>query len=92
MVWFSHFLKNFPWFIVIHTFKGFSVVSEAKVDFFFEFSCFLYDPSDVCFLYDPTDVGNLICGSSVFSKSSCAVNPSLKDPEHRVRVRVRVYG
>ena len=46
---------------MIHTVKGFSVINEAKVDVFLEFSCFFYDP---------TDVGNLISGSSGFSKSS----------------------
>ena len=61
MVWYSHFLKNFPQFVVIHTVKGFGVVTEAEVDAFLEFSCFFYDPMDV---------GNLICGSSAFSKSS----------------------
>ena len=60
MVWFSHLFKNFPQFVVIHTVKGFSVVNEA-VDVPLEFSSFFYDP---------TDVGNLISGSSVFSKSS----------------------
>ena len=59
VVWYSHLLKNFPQFVVIHTVKGFSVVSEADV--FLESSCFLNDP---------TDVGNLISGSSAFSKSS----------------------
>ena len=61
MVWYSHFLKNFPRFVVIHTVKGFSIVNEAEVDAFLEFSCILYDP---------TDVGNLISGSSAFSKSA----------------------
>ena len=61
VVWYSHLLKNFPQFIVIHTVKGFSVVSEAKIDVFLEFCCFLYDP---------INVGNLIFGSSTFSKSS----------------------
>ena len=55
---YSHFFKNFPRFVVIHTVKGFSVVSEAKVDVFLEFPCFLYDP---------TGVGNLISGSSALS-------------------------
>ena len=54
----SHILKNCPQFVVIHTVKGFSVVSEADV--FLEFSCFFYDPEDV---------GNFISGSSAFSKS-----------------------
>ena len=61
MVWYSHPFKNFPQFIVIHTIKGFSIVNEAEVDVFLEFSCFFYDPMDV---------GNLISGSSAFSKSS----------------------
>ena len=60
MVWNSHLLKNFPQSVVIHTEKGFSVVSEAEVDIFLEFSCF-FD--------EPTDVGNLISNSSVFSKT-----------------------
>ena len=59
MVWYSHLLKNFPQFVVIHTVKGFSVVNEAEVDVFLEF---------LCFFYDPTDVGRLISGSSAFSK------------------------
>ena len=60
MVWYSHFFKNFPQFVVIYTVKGFSVVNE-EVDVFLELSCFFYDP---------TDVGNLISGSSAFSKSN----------------------
>ena len=58
VVWYSHLLKNFPQFVVIHTVKGFNTVNEADV--FLEFSCF-FD--------DPTDVGHLISGSSAFSKS-----------------------
>ena len=61
VVWYSHLLKNFPQFVVIHAVKGFSVVNEAEVDVFLEFSCFFYDS---------TDVGNLISGSSASSKSS----------------------
>ena len=61
VVWYSHLLKNFPQFVVIHTVKGFSIVNEAEVDVFLEFSCFFYDLMDV---------GNLISGSSAFSKSS----------------------
>ena len=61
MVWYSQLLKNFPQFIVIHTVKGFGIVNKAEIDVFLEFSCF-FD--------DPTDVGNLISGSSAFSKSS----------------------
>ena len=60
VVWYSHLLKSFPQFAVIHTVKGFSIVSEAEVDVFLEFPCFFYDPADVC---------NLISGSSAFSKS-----------------------
>ena len=51
MVWYSYRFKNFPQFVVIHTVRGFSVVSEAEVDVFLQFSCFFYGP---------TDVGNLI--------------------------------
>ena len=61
MVWYSHLLQNFPQFIVIHTVKGFGLVSKAEVDVFLELSCF-FD--------DPVDVGNLISGSSAFSKTS----------------------
>ena len=59
VVWYSYLLKNFPQLFVIHTVKGFSVVNEAEVDVFLEFSCF-FD--------DPMDVGNLISGSSTFFK------------------------
>ena len=61
MVWYSHLFKNFPQFVVIHAIKGFRVVNEAEIDVFMEFPCFLYDP---------VNVGNLISGSSVFSKLS----------------------
>ena len=61
MVWYSHFLKNFPQFIVIHTVKGFGIVNKAEVDAFLELSCFFHGPADV---------GNLISGSSAFSKTS----------------------
>ena len=64
MVWYSHLLKNFPQFVVIHTVKGFGVVNKAEVDVFLELSCF----SD-----DPMDVGNLISGSSSFSKSILSI-------------------
>ena len=64
MVWYSHLFQNFPQFVVIHTVKGFSVVNETEVDIFLEFSCFLYNP---------TDVGNLTSGSSAFSKSSSSI-------------------
>ena len=80
MVWYSHLLKNFPQFFVIHTVKGFSAVNQADV--FLKFSCFFSDP---------TDVGNLTSSSSVFSKSRFYIlkfsvhvllKPSLKDFEH----------
>ena len=61
MVWYSLLFNNFPQFVVIHTVEGFGVVSEADVDVFLELSCFFYDSADV---------GNLISGSSAFSKSS----------------------
>ena len=79
VVWYFHLFKNFPQFVVIHTVKGFSIVSEAEDFFFLELSCFFYDPADV---------GNLISGSSAFSKSSLNIwkflvhvllKPSLKD-------------
>ena len=54
MVWYSHLLKNFPQFVVIHTVNGFVIVNEAEVDVLLEFSCFFDDPKDV---------GNLISGS-----------------------------
>ena len=47
MAWYSHLLKNFPQFVVIHIVKGFSIVNEAKVDVFLEISCFFHDPLDV---------------------------------------------
>ena len=61
MVWYSHPLKNFPQFVVIHTVKGLIIVNEVEVDFFKKFSCFFYEPAYV---------SNLISGSSAFSKSS----------------------
>ena len=87
MVWYSHLLKNFPQFVVIYTVKGFGVVNKAEVDFFLEFSCFFCDP---------TDVGNLVSGSSVFSKSSLNIwkfivhallKPGLKNFEQYFSVR-----
>ena len=47
MVWYSHLLKNFPQFIVIHAVKGFGIVNKAEIDVFLELSCFFYDPADV---------------------------------------------
>ena len=82
MVWYSHLFENFPQFLVIHTVKGFSIVNEAEVDVFLEFSCFFYDP---------VDVDNLIFGSFAFSKSSSNIwefsvhlllKPSLENFEH----------
>ena len=61
MVWYSYLFKNFPQFIVIHTVKGFGIVNKAEIDVFLELSCIVDDPADV---------GNLISGSSAFSKTS----------------------
>ena len=61
MVLYSHLFKDFPQFLVIPTVKGFSVVNEEEVDILLE---------SPCFLYDPTNVGNLVSGSSAFSKLS----------------------
>ena len=82
MVWYSHLLKNFPQFVVIHTVKGFGVIDKAEVDVFLELSCF-FD--------DPRDVGNLISGSSAFFKSNLNIRkftvhvllkPGLENFEH----------
>ena len=61
VVWYSHLFQNFPQFIVIHTVKDFGIVNKAEIDVFLELSC-LFD--------DPADVGNLVSGSSAFSKNS----------------------
>ena len=61
VVWYSCLFQNFPQFIVIHTVKGFGIVNKAEIDVFLELSCFFHDPADV---------GNLISGSSAFSKTS----------------------
>ena len=63
----SHVFKNFPQFVVIHTVKGFSIVNEAEIDIFLEFSCFLCDPADV---------GNLNSGSSAFLNPVCTSGSS----------------
>ena len=60
MVWYFHFLKNYPQFVVIHTDKAFGIVNKAEIDVFLEFSWFFYDP---------VDVGNLVSGSFAFSQS-----------------------
>ena len=82
MVWYAHLFQNFPQFIVIHTVKGFGIVNIAEIDVFLELSCF-FD--------DPTDVGNVISGSSAFSKSSFNIRrfivhlllkPGLENFEH----------
>ena len=82
MVWYSHLFENFPPFIVIHTVKGFGIVKKAEVDILLELSCFLHDPPDV---------GNLISGSSAFSKTSLKIRkftahvllkPGLENFEH----------
>ena len=82
VVWYSHLFKNFPQFIVIHTVKGFGIVNKAEIDVFLELFCF--------FDY-PVDVGNLISGSSVFSKTSWNIwkfsvhvllKPDLENFEH----------
>ena len=82
MVWYSHLLKNFPQFIVIHTVKGFGIVNKAEIDDFLELSSFLNDS---------VDVDNLISGSSAFSKSSLNIwkftvhvllKPGLENFEH----------
>ena len=61
MIWYSHLFKNFLQFVMVHTVKGFNAVNETEVNVFLAFPCFLYDPPDI---------GNLISGSSAFSKPS----------------------
>ena len=61
MIWYAHLFQNFPEFILIHTVKGFGIVNKAEIDVFLELSCFFHDLADV---------GNLISGSSAFSKTS----------------------
>ena len=82
MVWYFHLFKNFRQFFVIHTVKGFDIVSKAEVDVFLELCCFFDDLADV---------GNLISGSSAFSKSSLNIwkfmvhvllKPGLENFEH----------
>ena len=82
MVWYSHLFQNVPQFIVSHTVKDFGIVNKAETDVLLELSCFFDDPADV---------GNLICGSSAFSKTSLNIrkfmihillNPGLENFEH----------
>ena len=86
MVWYSHLLKNCPQFVVTYTVKGFGVVNKAEVDVFLVFYCFFDDGSGW-----PVDVGNLISGSSAFSKSRLNIwkfmvhvllKPGLENFEH----------
>ena len=81
-MWYSHLFQNFPQFIVIHTVKGFGIVNKAEIDVFMELSSFFDDPADV---------GNLISGSSAFSKTRLnnwmftlhiLLKPSLENFEH----------
>ena len=82
VVWYSHLLKNFPQFVVIHTVKSFGIINKAEIDVFLELSCFFDDPMDVF---------NLISGSSAFSKSNLNIwkftvhvllKPGLENFEH----------
>ena len=85
VVWHAHLFQNFLQFVVIHRVKGFGAVNKAEVDILLEFSCVFYDPMDT---------GNLICGSSAFSKSSSKIwkfsvhipwKPSLENFEHYLK-------
>ena len=82
MVWYSHLLKNFPQFVVVRTVEGFGIVNKAEIDVFLELCCFFNDPADI---------GNLISGSSAFSKTSLNIwkfsvhtllKPGLENFEH----------
>ena len=82
MVWYSHLFNNFPQFVGIHTVKGFGIANKAEIDVFLELSCFFNNPMDV---------GNLMSGSSAFSKSSLNIwkftvhvllKPGLENFEH----------
>ena len=86
VVWYSHVFKHFPQFVMIRRVKGFGIFNKAEVDVFLELSCFLDDPADV---------GNLISGSSAFSKSSLNIlkfmvhvllKPNLENFEHYLLV------
>ena len=87
VVWYSHLFQNFLQFVVIHTVKGFGIVNKTEIDVFLELSCFFDDP--VC-------IGNLISGSSAFSKTSLNIwkfmvrvllKPGLENFEHYLCVR-----
>ena len=82
MVWYFHVFQNFPQFLVIHTVKSFGIDKKAEIDVFLELSCFFHDPADV---------GNLISGSSAFSKTNLniwkfkvhvSLKPGLENFEH----------
>ena len=82
MVWYSHLLKKFPQFIVIHTVKGFGIANKAEIDIFLE---------NPCYLDDPVDIGNLTSGSSAFSETRLTIwmftvhvllKPGLENFEH----------
>ena len=77
MVWFSHVFQNFPQFIVIHTVKGFGIVNKAEIDAFLELSCFFHDPADV---------GNLVSGSTAFSKTNLNIR------KFTVHILLKPYG
>ena len=95
VIWYSHFFKNLPQFVVIHIVKDFSMVNEAEVDVCLEFPCFFNDP---------VDVGNLISGSSAFLKSGLYIwkflvhvllKPNLKDFEYylvNMEMSIRFFG
>ena len=75
MIWHSHLFQSFPEFLVVHAVKGFGIVNKAEGDVFLELFSFFYDPKDV---------GNLISGSSAFSKSSLNIRSQVNsDPEDK---------
>ena len=87
MVWYSHLFQNFPQFIMTHTVKGFGIVSKTEIDVFVKLSCFFNDPADV---------GNLVSGSSAFSKTSLNIwkfmvhvllKPGLENFEYHMLVK-----
>ena len=78
MVWYSHLFQNFPHFIVIHTVKGFGTANKAEIDAFLELSCLFNDPADV---------GNVISGSSAFSKTG--LNAWLEEAQAGIKIARR---